>query len=123
MHVMSKSPLSIVKERFGDDPKKAKEKLVAAVKKAAGKDLWLDRLNEDKGLEHVSNKKLLHLEQVLEAVGKEVGSREKLVDAIAKAQGRQKDEAYKAGLSEESTPALWDRYQAVQSRVAGSTAK
>ena len=52
VHVMNKSPLSIVKERFGDDPQKAKEKLVAAVKKAAGKDLWLERLNEEKGLEH-----------------------------------------------------------------------
>ena len=122
VHVMSKSPLSIVKERFGDDPKKAKEKLVAAVKKAAGKDLWLDRLNEEKGLEHVSNKKLLHLERVLEAVAK-VGSRDKLIGAIAKAKGRDKDEAYKARLGEESTPALWDRYQAVQSRAAGSPAK
>ncbi|UCH30432.1 MAG: hypothetical protein JSV06_05250 [Myxococcales bacterium] len=120
---MSKSPLSIVKERFGDDPKKAKEKLVAAVKKAAGKDLWLDRLNEEKGLEHVSNKKLLHLEQVLEAVSKEVGSRDKLIEAIAKARGRVKDDAYKARLGEESTPALWDRYQSVQSRVAGTPAK
>ena len=123
MHVMSKSPLSIVKERFGDDPKKAKEKLVAAVKKAAGKDLWLDRLNEEKGLEHVSNKKLLHLEQVLEAVSKEVGSRDKLIEAIAKARGRVEDDAYKARLGEESTPALWDRYQSVQSRVAGTPAK
>ena len=101
VHVMSKSPLSIVKERFGDDPKKAKEKLVAAVKKAAGKDLWLDRLNEEKGLEHVSNKKLLHLEQVLTAVRKEAGSRDKLITAIAEAQGRGKDEAYKARLGEE----------------------
>ena len=115
---MSKSPLSIVKERFGDDRKKAKEKLVAAVKKVAGKDLWLDRLNEEKGLEHVSNKRLLHLERVFEAVGKEVGSRDKLIDAIADAQGRAKDDAYKARLGEESTPALWDRYQAVQSRNA-----
>jgi hypothetical protein len=122
-HAMSKSPLTTVKERFGDDPKKAKEKLVAAVKKAAGKDLWLDRLNEDKGLEHVSNKKLLHLEQVLLTVGKEVGSRDKLIGEIAKAQGRDKDEAYKARLGEESTPALWDRYQAVQSRAGGRTAK
>jgi len=122
VHVMSKSPLSIVKERFGDDPKKAKEKLVAAVKKVAGKDVWLDRVNEGKGLEHVSNKKLLHLEQVLQAVAK-VGSRDKLIDAIAEAQGRAKDDAYKARLGEESTPALWDRYQAVQSRVAGSRAK
>ena len=118
VHVMSKSPLSIVKERFGDDPKKAKEKLVAAVKKAAGKDLWLDRLNEEKGLDHVSNKKLLHLEQILEAVSKEVGSRDKLIAAIAKAKGRDKDDGYKARLGEESTPALWDRYQAVQSRGA-----
>jgi hypothetical protein len=122
VHVMSKSPLTIVKERFGDDPKKAKEKLVAAVKKAASKDVWLDRVNEGKGLEHASNKKLLHLEQVLLAVAK-VGSRDKLVDEIAKAQGRAKDDAYKTRLGEESTPALWDRYQAVQSRVAGTPAK
>jgi hypothetical protein len=123
VQTMSKSPLSIVKERFGDDPKKAKEKLVEAVKKAAGKDLWLERVSEEKGLEHVSNKKLLHLEEVFAAVSKEVGSRDKLIEAIAKARGRVEDDAYKARLGEESTPALWDRYQAVQSRVAGSRAK
>ena len=39
-------------------------------------------------------------------------------DHIAKAKGRDKDDAYKARLGEESTPALWDRYQAVQSRGA-----
>ena len=121
VHVMSKSPLSIVKERFGDDPKKAKEKLVAAVKKVAGKDLWLDRLNEEKGLQHVSNSKLLHLEQVFEAVGKAVGSRDKLIGEIAKLQGRAKDEDYKASLAEESTPSLWDRYQSVQSNSSGKS--
>lgn len=115
---MSKSPLSTVKERFGDDSKKAKEKLVAAVKKA-GKDLWVDRLNEEKGLEHVSNKKLLHLEQVFEAVSKKVGSREKLIDELAKLTGRAKDDDYKARLGEETTPALWDRFQAVQSSASG----
>jgi hypothetical protein len=112
---MSKSPLSILRERFGDDPKKAKEKLVAAVKKLAGKDVWLDRLNEGKGLAHVSNKKLLHLEQVLTTVSKEVGSRDKLISEIANLQGRAKDEDYKARLAAESTPALWDRFQSVQS--------
>jgi len=122
VHLMSKSPLSIVKERFGDDPKKAKEKLVAAVKKAAGKDLWLDRLNEAKGLEHVSNKKLLHLEQVLEEVSKKVGSREKLIGEIVKLEGRSKDEGYKASLAAESTPSLWDRFQAVQSGRSGKPA-
>jgi hypothetical protein len=120
VHPMSKSPLSIVKARFGDDPKKAKEKLVAAVKKVAGKDLWLDRLNEAKGLQHVSNKKLLHLEQVLEAVSKQVGSREKLIGEIVKLEGRSKDEAYKARLGAESTPSLWDRFQAVQSGKSGT---
>jgi len=123
VQLMSKSPLSIVKERFGDDPKKAKEQLIAAVKKAAGKDVWLDRLNGAKGLEHTSNKKLLHLEHVLGAVAQAVGSRDKLVDEIAKAQGRDKDGEYKARLGEESTPALWDRYQAVQSRAGGRSAK
>ena len=120
---MSNSPLAIVKERFGDDPKKAKAKLVAAVKKAAGKDLWVDRLNEAKGLAHVSNKKLLHLEQVLEKVAKEVGSRDKLIGEIAKLSGRAKDDDYKARLAEESTPTLWDRFQAVQSSAAGKAAR
>jgi len=120
VHLMSKPPLSIVQARFGDDPKKAKEKLIAAVKKVAGKDLWLDRLNEEKGLEHVSNKKLLHLEQVFEAVSKAVGSRDDLISEIAKLQGRSKDEDYKARLGEVSTPSLWDRFQAVQSSASGT---
>lgn len=123
VQMMSKSPLSIVKERFGDDPKKAKEKLVEAVKKAAGKDLWLERVSEEKGLEHVSNKKLLHLEEVFGAVSKEVGSRDELIGQIAGLQGRSKDEGYKARLAEQSTPSLWDRYRAVQSQAAGKPAK
>jgi hypothetical protein len=121
VHVMSNSPLSILKARFGDDPKKAKEKLVAAVKKVAGKDLWLDRLNEEKGLQHVSNRKLLHLEQVFEAMAKAVGSRDKLIAEIAQLQGRAKDEDYKTRLAEESTPSLWDRYQSVQSSSSGKS--
>jgi hypothetical protein len=120
---MSSSPLSIVKERFGDDPKKAKEKLVAAVKKAAGKDLWLDRLNEAKGLSHVSNKKLLHLERVFEQVAQEVGSRDKLIEEIARQNGRAGDDDYRARLADESTPSLWDRFQAVQSSAARNSAK
>jgi hypothetical protein len=120
VHVMSKSPLSIVKERFGDDPKKAKEQLVAAVKKVAGKDLWLDRLNEEKGLQHVSNRKLLHLEQIFAAVSKEAGSRDELIGKIAKLQGRAEDEDYVTRLGEESTPSLWDRYQSVQSNSSGN---
>ena len=116
---MSNSPLSIVKARFGDDPKKAKEQLIEAVKKVAGKDLWLDRLNEKKGLQQVSNRKLLHLEQLFGTMAKEVGSRDKLIAEIAKLKGRPKDEDYKTRLAEESTPSLWDRYQSVQSSSSG----
>ena len=116
---MSKSPLQIIKERFGDDPTQAKAKLVEAVKKAAGKDLLLEgRLNESKGLERVSNKKLLHLEQVLEAVAKDVGSRDKLISELAELAGRGKDEAYKASLATGSTPRLWDQLQAARGRAA-----
>jgi hypothetical protein len=118
---MSKSPLQIIKERFGDDPAKAKAKLVEAVKKAAGKELWLDALNETKGLEHVSNKKLLHLEQVFEAVSKDVGSRDKLVAELAELQGRGKDEPYKLGLAKSSTPKLWDELQAARARAKKSS--
>ena len=54
-----KSPLNLVKERFGD-----KASLVAAVEKLATDDLWLDRVSEDKGLKRVSKAKLLHLHEV-----------------------------------------------------------
>jgi hypothetical protein len=53
----TKTPLALVKEKFGD-----KAKLVEAVQKLAADDaLWLSRTNEDKGLAHVSNAKLLRL--------------------------------------------------------------
>ena len=65
---MKASPLTVAKQRFDitdKDPaearKKAKAKLVAEVEKLAKGDLWIDRTNDDKGLEHVSNAKLLRL--------------------------------------------------------------
>ena len=113
---MNKSPLATIKERFGDDPKKAKAKLVEAVKKAAGKNLWLeDRLNENKGLENVSSRKLLHLEQVCEAIANDGGSRDNLISEITKLRGREKDEDYTARLAQTTTPALWDQLQAARS--------
>ena len=78
---------------------------------------------EEKGLQNVPNKKLLHLEQVFQAVSSAVGSRDKLIGEIVKLQGREKDDDYKARLGEESTPSWWDRYQAVQSPSAGSSGK
>ena len=102
---MKKSPLQIVNERFEN-----KEGLVAAVRELAEGDLWLDRVNEDMGLEHVSNRKLLHLHEVLSQVKEKFGSRDALIGEIAKLEKREKDEGYRARLEAWPTPRLWDRY-------------
>jgi hypothetical protein len=108
---MSKSPLAIVKERFQD-----KEGLLKAVKELASEDLWADRVNDDKGLECVSNAKLLRLHAVLSEVKKAFGSRAKLVDAIAELEKRTKDEGYKDRLGRFSTPRLLDHYKSAKKR-------
>ena len=110
---MQKSPLAIVKERFGD-----KAGLIKAVSGLVGDKLWLDRVNSDKGLERVSNRKLLHLHDVLSAIKSEFGSRDKLVDAVAELAGRSKDGDYKAGLAKKATPELYDLYRSAKKRSA-----
>jgi hypothetical protein len=100
---MSKSPLETVKERF-----KNKDALVTAVKSLASTDLWLDRLNGDKGWDSVSNKKLLRLHETLSQVKKQFGSRAKLIDAIAAGVKRAKDADYKKGLERFPTPRLFE---------------
>src|SRR6185503_17284715 len=57
---MKTSPFKAMTERFGD-----KQKLVSALEKLVTDELWLKRVNEEKGLERVSNKKLLHLHDLL----------------------------------------------------------
>jgi len=109
---MKKSPLTEVKDRFGE-----KKKLVEAVRDLATKDLWIDRIEEDKGLEHVSNAKLLHLHDVLAAVKKEFGSRAKLIDAVLSAEKRSKDEGYRARLEKQPTPRLYDSYRSASRRA------
>jgi len=110
---VQKSPLAIVKERFGD-----KAGLIKAVSGFVKEDLWLDHVNSDKGLDRVSNRKLLHLHEVLSAVKSEFGSRAKLVDAVAELEGHDKDADYKAGLAQQATPALYDRFRAGKKRKA-----
>ncbi len=112
---MNKQPLSIVKERFQD-----KAGLVKAVKDLATEDLWIDRL-DDKGLDSVSNKKLLHLHSVLSTVKEKFGGRGKMVEAILKQQSRGKDEGYKSGLSRLSTPRLWDQFRAGEKRTKAAS--
>ena len=59
----TKSPLSIVKERFQD-----KDGLLKAVRELTTDDLWIDRVEAGKGLDAVSNKKLLRLHTILSDV-------------------------------------------------------
>ena len=109
---MIKSPLAAVKERFQD-----KAGLLKAVKELATEELWVDRLDQDKGLDSISNRKLLKLHTVLSDVKKEFGTRAKLIGAILGAEKRDKDEGYKARLERFSTPRLYDHYKAGQKRA------
>jgi len=91
------TPLATVKERF-----ETKAKLVAAVKELATDDLWLERLSSDrggnKGLEHVSNAKLLRLHDMLSQVKEEFGTRAKLIDSLLELGNRASDEGYRTHL-------------------------
>ena len=111
-----KSPLSVVKEKFGD-----KDKLVEAVQKFVGDDLWVSRENKDKGLAHVSNAKLLRLHATFAEVKEKFGTRAKLIDAICEIEKRAKDEGYKSRLLKYPVPRLYDMYKSVAKRQARAT--
>lgn len=108
---MAKTPLALVKELFGD-----KEKLVAAVEKLATKDLWLDRVNADRGLKMISNQKLLRLHAALEDAKKRFGTRAKLIEAILVLENRPKDQGFQARLEKYPLPRLLDLEAAGQKR-------
>lgn len=100
---MKTPPLKAVKDRFGD-----KQKLVSAVKGLATDELWLKRVNDEKGLDSVSNAKLLRLHDTLTQVKKEFGSRAKLIESILTLSKRSKDAGLKSSLEKFPTPRLVD---------------
>jgi hypothetical protein len=109
-----KSPLSQVTEKFGD-----KKKLVEAVEKFTGEELWLGRTSKSKGLAHVSNAKLLRLHQTFSQVKEKFGTRFKLIDAIVALENRGKDEGFRNHLLAFPVPRLWDMYKAADKRKGG----
>lgn len=113
---MAKSPLQTVKDRFKD-----KAALVSAVQALMTGDLWIDRLSDDKGLNCVSNKKLLHLHDVLSEVKAKHGSRAKLIEAVAAEQGRGKDADYKKSLEGLPTTRLCDLLKSAQKRAKNAS--
>jgi hypothetical protein len=113
-----KSPLALVKERF-----ESKAKLVEAVKAFASNEaLWLGRTNEGKGLERVSNAKLLRLHAVFTEVKEKFGTRAKLVDAILTAENRTKDAGFKKRLEAYPVPRLYDAYKSSAKRAKAAKA-
>ncbi|MGD0530002.1 MAG: hypothetical protein ABSE49_33010 [Polyangiaceae bacterium] len=114
----SKTPLALLKEKFGD-----KAKLVEAVEKLTGEDLWVARTNKDKGLAHVSNAKLLRLHGIFTEVKGKFGTREKLIDAILELEKRVKDAGYRQRLLEWPVPRLYDWYTSTSKRASGGEKK
>ena len=110
-----KNPLAIVKEKFGD-----KAKLVEAVKAFTTEDLWIGRTSADhggdRGLEHVSNAKLLRLHAVFTEVKEKFGTRAKLIEEILAAEHREKDQGKKKRLEGYPVPRLYDLYKSVKKR-------
>jgi len=113
-----KTPAQIVKEKFGE-----KAKLVEAVQQFVGNELWVNKLNESKGLAHVSNAKLLRLLEVFTTVKGKFGSRQKLVDAILEAEKRTKDTAYASRYAEWPVARLFDHLNSVTKRNAAAAKK
>jgi hypothetical protein len=110
--VMAKSPMTQVKEKFGD-----KKKLVEEVEKFTSDDLWVSRTNADKGLAHVSNAKLLRLHRIFSEVKAKFGTRDKLVAAILELTKRGRDEGYKAALAKYPVPRLYDLFKSTSKRT------
>ena len=112
-----KNPLAAVKDKFGD-----KAKLVAELEKLTkNDDLWVSRVNANKGLAHVSNAKLLRLHATFAAVKEKFGTRAKLIDAIAELEKRAKDDGFKTHLGAFPVPRLWDIYQSTTKRHDAKT--
>ena len=99
------SPLAVVKTRF-----ESKEKLVAAVEKLATKELWIDRVNDVKGLKRASNKKLIRLHDLLEDAKKRFGNRDKLIQSIGELARRPKDKDWLTSLESRPLPELLDMH-------------
>ncbi len=105
-----KSPLATVKDKFGD-----KAKLVEAVKAFTTDELWLGRTSADaggtRGLEHVSNAKLLRLHAIFSEVKEKFGTRVKLIDAIVALSKREKDADFRKRFDGQPVPRLFDLYR------------
>ena len=77
---------------------------------------FVNRLNAEKGLEHVSNAKLLRLFDTFSAVKDKFGNRGKLIDSILEIEKRTKDTGYRGRLERYPVPRLYDMYRSCSRR-------
>jgi hypothetical protein len=123
---MKASPLKNVIARFGDANETNKTEARKAAKEALIKELRAlmkkgDLLEEDfseKGLERVSNRKLLKLLDLTKTVQEEFGTRAGLVDRLIDVEKRTKDAGYREHVERYGLPTLYSRYQAAKKRQA-----
>lgn len=102
-----KSPVVQVKDKFG-----SKENLIKEVKKLFDKtDLFSDHLSADKGLERVSNRKLLRLHALASEVKEKFGNRKKLLDQYLKVVGKENIKTMPEKLSTLTLGRLLDIYR------------
>jgi regulator of protease activity HflC (stomatin/prohibitin superfamily) len=107
------TPLQATKSQYG-----TKEKLIESVANVA-KEADEDASDVKARLADVSNKKLLRLAEVAQKLDKQYGgSKDKLADAVAAAQGRSKDSDYVEKLRTHSAARLFDLYRAASKRKA-----
>ena len=108
-----RTPLSEVKERFG-----SKEALIKEIEKlTAKKDLLAEKFSE-KGIDHVSNAKLLRLHRLVTDVSDRFSSRAALVDAYLELKHRSKDEPYRQKLMTYTLGRLYDMYRVAQRKAS-----
>jgi len=108
---MKKSPLAVVKERF-----ESKEKLVSAIQSLSSSDLWIDRLGA-KGLNRVSNAKLLSLHDKLKSAQEKFKSREALVGEILAKMKSTQDTGLRSALAVYPLPRLLDLYGSLSKKA------
>jgi len=115
---MTKTPHARMKDEFT-----TKDKLVEAVEKLATEDLFVDRINDVKGLRLVSNSKLLRLHRILSDAKQRFGTREKLIGAILELEKRVKDAGYRKRLEGHPLPRLVDHHDSALKRKRRSDAR
>lgn len=110
---MAKSPLQIVKEKYG-----SKDKLIEAAAKVLEPAQGEESGEFKQRLKYVSNAKLLHLVDVADRVAK-LGGKSALAQSVADLRKQGKDKDFVRKLGESSMSALVDMHRSLSRAAKG----